>query len=224
MEDVNSSIMQESDDVTLNFGEEEEFDSQKKLKHPVAVFFHIFFRVLALLAYILCEYFSSSFITNFVVIILFLCMDFWTVKNITGRLLVSLRWWNYVDDKGDSHWVFESRKTTAGRQKVLSIESRIFWLSMVISQMFWVVFIFSCIFRLNFKWFMVVAVGFLMNGANLYGYIRCKIGAKKKFTTVARNFFTTQFVRSMFSAASTTVPSSSAKTDSTKESKLTTLP
>lgn len=44
---------------------------------------------------------------------------------------------------------------------------------------------------------MVVTVGFLMNGANLYGYIRCKIGAKKKFTTVARNFFTTQFVRSV---------------------------
>ena len=37
-------------------------------------------------------------------------MDFWTVKNITGRLLVGLRWWNYVDDEGKSHWVYESRK------------------------------------------------------------------------------------------------------------------
>lgn len=28
----------------------------------------------------------------------------------TGRLLVGLRWWNYVDEDGQSHWVFESRK------------------------------------------------------------------------------------------------------------------
>lgn len=24
--------------------------------------------------------------------------------------MVGLRWWNYVDDDGVSHWVFESRK------------------------------------------------------------------------------------------------------------------
>lgn len=32
------------------------------------------------------------------------------MKNVTGRLMVGLRWWNYVDDDGVSHWVFESRK------------------------------------------------------------------------------------------------------------------
>lgn len=34
------------------------------------------------------------------------------VQNITGRLMVGLRWWNQVDDDGRSHWVFESRKVT----------------------------------------------------------------------------------------------------------------
>jgi spore germination protein YaaH len=24
--------------------------------------------------------------------------------------MVGLRWWNYVDDEGRSHWVFEARK------------------------------------------------------------------------------------------------------------------
>lgn len=37
-------------------------------------------------------------------------MDFWTVKNVTGRLMVGLRWWNYVDDDGKSHWVYETKK------------------------------------------------------------------------------------------------------------------
>lgn len=58
----------------------------------------------------LCGWFSDSFITAFVFVVLLLSADFWTVKNITGRLLVGLRWWNYVDDEGASHWVFESRK------------------------------------------------------------------------------------------------------------------
>jgi hypothetical protein len=29
---------------------------------------------------------------------------------IAGRLMVGLRWWNYIDDDGKSHWVFEARK------------------------------------------------------------------------------------------------------------------
>lgn len=58
----------------------------------------------------LCGWFSDSFITSFVCVVLLLSADFWTVKNITGRLLVGLRWWNYVDDEGVSHWVYEARK------------------------------------------------------------------------------------------------------------------
>lgn len=65
---------------------------------------------MAVLSYILCGWFSDSFITSFVVVVLMLSADFWTVKNITGRLLVGLRWWNYIDDDGQSHWVYESKK------------------------------------------------------------------------------------------------------------------
>jgi len=79
-------------------------------RHPLAVFFHLLFRVLSIITYLLCGLFNSGFIVNFVLIIILLSLDFWTVKNITGRLLVGLRWWNYVDEDGDSHWVFESRK------------------------------------------------------------------------------------------------------------------
>lgn len=33
-------------------------------------------------------------------------------QNVTGRLMVGLRWWNQVDDDGRSHWVFEARKVS----------------------------------------------------------------------------------------------------------------
>lgn len=41
---------------------------------------------------------------------LLLAADFYYLKNIAGRRLVGLRWWNEVDTAtGDSHWVFESQ-------------------------------------------------------------------------------------------------------------------
>lgn len=35
-----------------------------------------------------------------------------SAQNITGRLMVGLRWWNQVDDDGRSQWVFEARKVS----------------------------------------------------------------------------------------------------------------
>ncbi|KAJ8318462.1 hypothetical protein KUTeg_003553 [Tegillarca granosa] len=196
-------MMDETDDVTLNFGEEDEIDRRKKLKHPAAVFFHVAFRASAILAYLFCNWFSSSFISSFILIVIFLSMDFWTVKNITGRLLVGLRWWNYVDDDGKSHWVYESRKGSS-KSKISEAESRIFWLSLVICQVLWVVFFFAALFRLDLKFLMVVIVGTMMNGANFYGYIRCKYGSKKKLTSVATGFLGRQLWQSMLSSKTDT--------------------
>ncbi|XP_005092872.1 Golgi apparatus membrane protein TVP23 homolog B [Aplysia californica] len=210
----NRSLLEDSE-TTLNFGEEEDLDREKRIKHPVAVLFHVLFRGLALLAYLLCGLFSSSFITNFVVVVILLCMDFWTVKNVTGRLLVGLRWWNYVDEQGESHWIYESRKGS-GTIKISVAESRIFWMSLVVSQILWVFFCFATIFTFSFKWIMVTVVGFLMNGANVYGYVRCKVGAKKSLSSVATSFLSTQMFRSMLSSAA----SAATKTDgSASESK-----
>ncbi|XP_076041364.1 putative Golgi apparatus membrane protein-like protein CG5021 isoform X3 [Oratosquilla oratoria] len=96
----------DNDDI-MAFGEENE--PKKILKHPIVTLFHLLFRGAALVTYVICDFFGG-FIASFVVIVLLLSMDFWTVKNITGRLMVGLRWWNYIDDEGKSHWVFEAKK------------------------------------------------------------------------------------------------------------------
>ena len=54
--------------------------------------------------------FTTDFIFTFVVIVLLLSFDFWTVKNITGRLLVGLRWWNEIKEDGSEEWIFESKE------------------------------------------------------------------------------------------------------------------
>lgn len=53
-------------------------------RHPVVTLFHLAFRSAALLLYLFCGWFGIGFVTTFVLVVLLLSMDFWTVKNITG--------------------------------------------------------------------------------------------------------------------------------------------
>ncbi|GAA6091802.1 Golgi apparatus membrane protein TVP23 homolog B [Tachysurus ichikawai] len=182
-------------DVPL-FDEDENvhYRSKSKIQHPLATFFHLFFRVSAILVYLLCELISSSFIACMVTIILLLSCDFWTVKNVTGRLLVGLRWWNQVDENGKSHWVFESRKENS-RKIVSSSESRIFWLGLVVCPILWVFFVFSSLFSLKIKWLAVVIMGVVLQWANLYGYVKCKVGGGTNLKSMATNYLGLQLFK-----------------------------
>ncbi|XP_033894285.1 Golgi apparatus membrane protein TVP23 homolog B isoform X1 [Acipenser ruthenus] len=188
----------DSEDVSLFDAEDDTTRKSKKsnIRHPLASFFHLFFRVSAILVYLLCEILSSSFIACMVTIILLLSCDFWTVKNITGRLLVGLRWWNQVDDDGRSHWIFEARKpSTRGNTASSDSESRIFWLGLVICPFIWVIFIFSTLLSFKIKWLAVVIMGVVLQCANLYGYVKCKVGNKSNLKSMATNYFGRQFFR-----------------------------
>ncbi|EDM04732.1 similar to RIKEN cDNA 1810036I24 (predicted), isoform CRA_a [Rattus norvegicus] len=188
----------DTEDVSLFDAEEETTSRPRKsrIRHPVASFFHLFFRVSAVVVYLLCELLSSSFIACMVTIILLLSCDFWAVKNVTGRLMVGLRWWNHIDEDGKSHWVFESRKSTPQDSKTISeAESRIFWLGLIACPVLWVIFAFSALFSFRVKWLAVVIMGVVLQGANLYGYVRCKVGSKKNLTSMATSYLGKQFLR-----------------------------
>ncbi|XP_002732129.1 Golgi apparatus membrane protein TVP23 homolog B-like isoform X2 [Saccoglossus kowalevskii] len=192
------SHVDDTEDVALDFASEEDAAKlRRRIRHPLATLFHLLFRVLSIVAYLFCGWFSNSFIASFVIIIVLLSMDFWTVKNITGRLMVGLRWWNHVDEDGKSHWVFESRKS---KTRETITESRIFWFGLIVCPVIWVAFLFASLFSLSFKWFMVVIIALGLTGSNLYGYIRCKVGAKKKLTTVATSFLGAQLLRTATTA------------------------
>ncbi|XP_036622301.1 Golgi apparatus membrane protein TVP23 homolog B-like isoform X1 [Trichosurus vulpecula] len=189
----------DTEDVSLfDASDDESARKSKKVKirHPVASFFHLFFRIGAIIVYLLCELLSSSFIACMVTIILLLSCDFWTVKNITGRLMVGLRWWNHIDDDGNSHWVFEARKELKQEKRTSSeAESRIFWLGLISCPIMWVVFAFSALFSFKLKWLAVVTMGVVLQGANLYGYIRCKVGNQSNLTSMATAYLGKQFLR-----------------------------
>lgn len=197
---INCALFQDNNDEDVSLFDAEE-DSGKRspkagVRHPVALFFLLLFRVLALLVYLFSEIFGASSISSMVCIILLLSADFWTVKNISGRLLVGLRWWNQVDDDGQSRWVFESRK---GSVKQSDSESRLFWLSLVVVPVVWSILCFTCLIYFRIKWLPVVVMAVVLNGANLYGYVKCKFGSKTSLKSVATNYFGRQFLKQALS-------------------------
>ena len=45
---------------------------------------------------------------NGVLVVLLVATDFYITKNISGRLLVHLRWWSSTDRDGHQTWRYES--------------------------------------------------------------------------------------------------------------------
>ncbi|XP_045894022.1 Golgi apparatus membrane protein TVP23 homolog A-like isoform X2 [Micropterus dolomieu] len=179
----------DTEDVELDFAADEQERARRSavIRHPLASFFHLFFRVVAIITYLLCDWISENFASCFVLIITLLSFDFWSVKNVTGRLLVGLRWWNQVDEDGKSLWVFEAKKTCRGNNIGTEAEARIFWLGLIICPLIWTFFFFTSLFSLKIKWLVrhvtcvhalhiesLVVASISLQVANLYGYLRCK--------------------------------------------------
>ncbi|KAJ1529825.1 hypothetical protein ONE63_006566 [Megalurothrips usitatus] len=187
-------LMSDTDD-TIAFGEEEQINSSS-FRHPYVIGFHFLFRSAALLTYVFGKIFSDSFIGISVTLILLLSMDFWTVKNITGRLLVGLRWWNYVDDNGKSHWVYESRKGNL-QNRIHPREAQFFWIGLTLYPLLWVIFFIVCLFGFSFKWMLIVSIALTLHGANLFGYVRCRFGSEKSMSTNVTDFFRRQVIQNV---------------------------
>ncbi|CAG9763954.1 unnamed protein product [Ceutorhynchus assimilis] len=198
------------DDDTVAFGDEDLGAKTGLLPHPYVTLFHVGFRSAAIAAYLFCSWFSDSFITSFVAIVLLLSMDFWTVKNITGRLMVGLRWWNYVDEEGKSHWVYESRKNRINER-----ESKIFWTALFLVPLIWGLFFLVALFGLKVKWMLVVLIALMLNGANLHGYIRCKMGNKDSFGTMTSDFLRKQVMANAINIVTRQTPPQSQPTNNT---------
>lgn len=147
--------------------------------HPTTVFFTVAFKVLALLVYIFMDFFVKDFVLVFIVILILLAADFWTVKNVSGRLLVGMRWWNRVHPDGTSEWVFES----SAKKHPNRFDRLIFWMTLYITPVAWAIvgLIFSGI-----EWLMVIAVAIGLACTNLVMYWKCLRSGRanlKKFAT-----------------------------------------
>ncbi|KAI5310090.1 Golgi apparatus membrane protein TVP23 A, partial [Ascosphaera atra] len=84
----------------------------------------------------------------FIINILLLSADFYYLKNIAGRRLVGLRWWNEVDTStGHSHWVFES--SDPNTRTINGTDRRFFWLSLYATPALWIALAILAVLRLQ---------------------------------------------------------------------------
>lgn len=131
--------------------------------------------------YIFGSWFTSSFIFVFVVCIILLAFDFWTVKNISGRLLVGFRWWSYVKDDGNTEWIFESLEDMA---ELSPLDSRIFWGGLYLAPLVWIFLLIIGFLRLQFEYMPVVIAAIVLSFANIVGYMKCSSSAKEKMQSM----------------------------------------
>jgi len=150
-------------------------------KHPLTVVFHLLFKVAALFIYIFGSWFTSNFIFTFVICIILLAFDFWTVKNVSGRLLVGLRWWSYVREDGSNEWFFESLEDMA---EISQFDSRIFWGALYATPVAWSLMLVIGVLRLKFEYMPIVFTALGLSSFNIYNYLKCSTNAKNKMKSM----------------------------------------
>ncbi|CAB9530650.1 membrane protein TVP23 [Seminavis robusta] len=159
--------------------------------HPTVCIFHCLFKAVAMFLYIFGGWFTgngqggtsgSKFIMLAVLCILLLAADFWVVKNITGRLLVGLRWWNKVE--GDTtRWIFECADTLPNGSTIQrnKFDSNVFWMVLYVTPVIWGGLFIIGLLKFELGWLILVVMALGLNCANVYGYYKCSNDQKAKF-------------------------------------------
>ncbi|XP_013708303.1 Golgi apparatus membrane protein-like protein ECHIDNA [Brassica napus] len=167
--------------------------------NPNTCLFHVLFKGAALAFYILSALFFNSFVIIFVVTVLLAALDFWVVKNVSGRILVGLRWWNEINDLGESVWKFESldQESLARMNKK---DSWLFWWTLYLAAAAWLILGVFSLIRFQADYLLVVGVCLSLNVANIIGFTKCKKDAKKQFQQFASQTIASRFQSTVQSA------------------------
>jgi len=97
--------------------------------------------------------------------------QFLVLQNLSGRLLVGLRWWNRIKDDGTSEWVYEAHPNA--EKRVPAMNSRIFWGGLYGAMIAWVSAALLALLTFDVQWLLVCITALALTGANVTGYTRC---------------------------------------------------
>ena len=109
-------------------------------------------------------------------------------KNVAGRLLVGLRWWNEVTDAGGSNWRFES--LADGQRAVNGRDAKAFWWALWAAPAAWCLLGILALARLKVDYLLVVAIAVMLGGANVVGYTKCSKTASAALRSYAQQAVT----------------------------------
>ena len=152
-------------------------DFIKKSRAPQVALITVLLKLLAILFFLFFSIFTSNEALVMILVVLLIAADFWYTKNISGRILVGLRWWNnFNQETQENIWTFESKNEI----KEPNIDRKTFWISLYGFSGIWVIlFIWECI-MFNFTWAFLCLIALAISGTNVVGFFRCsKIQQKK---------------------------------------------
>ncbi|KAF9229496.1 Golgi apparatus membrane protein TVP23 [Gyrodon lividus] len=152
--------------------------------HPAALFCMYFFRITAIAVYVLCGLFTDNYVLSTVAVVVLLAMDFWNCRNVAGRTLVGLRFWNQVDEDGESYWVFESRDASRPANPV---DSKMFWIALYTFPAFWLLLFVVSIVRFNLVFVPIVILALVFNITNAVGFTYADRDAKQRWANSVAN-------------------------------------
>lgn len=162
--------------------------------------------------YFFCTWISESFIINFVVTTVLIVTEFWFTKNIGGRRLTGMRWWQVPSSTGsESTWRFEHRALEQVRplstrscafeatEQVAKSPLRMqpnfqaskiaitqFWVGMIGLEIFWVI---MAVFAVRSPGYLILCVmAFSFTALNLFGYYKCRSWSSQQLKQTVPDF------------------------------------
>ena len=137
--------------------------------HPFICIFTFIFKIAAFIIYIIISFFTNQKGLVYLSVILLGSVDFWITKNVSGRFLVGLRWWNEVKKDGKEVWIYESKneKTEATADK------SVFWTSLYVNAGGWAILFLFKLITLSITNAIIAFTMLMFAGINLYGFFKC---------------------------------------------------
>ncbi|KAG2406419.1 Golgi apparatus membrane protein-like protein [Vigna angularis] len=155
----------------------------------------------ALAFYILSTLFIDNFVIIFVITVLLAALDFWVVKNVSGRILVGLRWWNEINDLGESVWRFECLDQES-LARINKKDSWLFWWTLYLTAVAWTLMAIFSLIKLQADYLLVVGVCLTLSVANIIGFTKCQKDAKKRIQQFATQTIASRVTSTLQSAFS----------------------
>ncbi|EAS00938.4 FAM18-like protein (macronuclear) [Tetrahymena thermophila SB210] len=169
-----------------NFAEKGEQALMKRLdfsksNHPTACFFHLLFKALALICHLILSIFMDTLKVHYFIII-FSSLDFWVVKNITGRLLIGLRWWSEQQSDNTTKWVFECK---INQNEINSFNFNVFWSLQIIAVLSWATLLVINVIGFDIGDSAVCAFSLFTTFWNAYYFYKCNTKQKQGLKKLA---------------------------------------
>ncbi|ANQ10162.1 Golgi apparatus membrane protein TVP23-like protein [Plasmodium coatneyi] len=173
-----------------------------KSNHPYICFAHVFFKLLAVSLYFMGPSLFGSeesdehdFIITFAVTLFLVSLDFYLVKNITGRLLVKMIWWIDANEDYSNKIIFK----TSDESLLNATDKKVFWYALYVNFFIWLSQTLLMLLSFQLCWFLLCFLCLFLSFYNLCNFWKCSKEQHKVVGTFLSRINLNQFYKTAFS-------------------------